>query len=200
MASELFFETYYLQCIAQASYIVGHNGWAFLIDPRRDVDMYLHDLSRHGLRLKGVLLSHLHADFVSGNEELRKKLGVTVFVGARAEAQYPHYPVVDGDTLALSDRYAFRAMTTPGHTPGCVTWILVDRANGDRPMKVRLPLSRCAPLPCLITSTWAGVHGGHPVHRRHRPPGPRRQHRLHCRGHGARDVELPAPQVAPAAG
>ncbi len=59
--SELYFETFYLQCLAQASYIVAHNGWAFLIDPRRDVDLYLQELGKRGLRLKGVLLTHLHA-------------------------------------------------------------------------------------------------------------------------------------------
>ena len=64
---------------------------------------------------------------VSGNEELRKRTGATVFIGANAGALYPHYPVCDGDTFVLSSRYAFVAMTTPGHTPGCITWILSER-------------------------------------------------------------------------
>ncbi len=59
--SDLYFETFYLQCLAQASYIIGHAGWAFIIDPRRDVDLYLHELGKRGLRLKGVILTHLHA-------------------------------------------------------------------------------------------------------------------------------------------
>jgi hydroxyacylglutathione hydrolase len=136
-SSALVFESYYLQCLAQASYVVGHKGWAFLIDPRRDTDMYLKELARHGLRLKGVLLTHMHADFVSGNEELRKKLGVTIFLGANAGAQYPHYPLTDGDTLALSDEYDIMAMETPGHTAGCVTYVLRHKTEGYKPIKVR---------------------------------------------------------------
>jgi glyoxylase-like metal-dependent hydrolase (beta-lactamase superfamily II) len=92
-------------------------------------------LDERRLRLKGVLLTHLHADFVSGHEELRRRLGVTIFVGAGAEMQVPHYPVHDGEQLVLSSRYAMAAMTTPGHTTGCVTWLLVDRRDGNKPLK-----------------------------------------------------------------
>lgn len=91
------------------------------------------------------------ADFVAGNEDLRKKLGVTVFVGADAGAQYPHYPVTDGDELALSTAYSLRAMTTPGHTPGCVTYVLVHKRDGASvPVKVgALYAARCY---CLCTT------------------------------------------------
>ena len=124
------------RCLAQGSYIIGHEGWAFIIDPRRDIGEYLLELDARRLRLKGVLLTHLHADFVSGNEELRKQLGATVFIGANAGALYPHYPVCEGDTLALSTRYALRALETPGHTPGCISWLLIDKSIGDKPLRV----------------------------------------------------------------
>ena len=53
-----------------------------------------------------------------------------MFIGANAGALYPHYPVCDGDTFVLSSKYAFVALETPGHTPGCITWVLSERPAG----------------------------------------------------------------------
>ena len=97
-----------------------------------------------------MLLSHLHADFVSGNEELRKRLGATVFIGAAAGALYPHYPVSEGDTLTLSSRYRMRALETPGHTPGALT------GEALLATKVCRVLS-CTGVSCVAGCGWVGA-------------------------------------------
>ncbi|EGD75703.1 beta-lactamase domain-containing protein [Salpingoeca rosetta] len=121
--------TFYLECLAHGSYMVCHEGNCFIVDPRRDIGIYSKYLQDHNLKLKGVLESHLHADFVSGHMELHKRYGATIFIGEDAGAQFPHYPCGDGEMLLLSSKYAIRAMPTPGHTPGCVTWVVVERAT-----------------------------------------------------------------------
>jgi glyoxylase-like metal-dependent hydrolase (beta-lactamase superfamily II)/rhodanese-related sulfurtransferase len=133
--ADLKVETFYLSCLAQGSYLVSHGGNAFLIDPRRDVDVYLKKIASEGLRLKGILETHVHADFVSGHRELNERTGATIFINEHVQPGYRHYPVTDGDLFVLSDVYAFVPMYTPGHTLGCTTWLLVDRLHGNRPMK-----------------------------------------------------------------
>lgn len=111
-----------------------HEGNAFLVDPRRDIGVYIKHLELHKIKLKGVLETHLHADFVSGHLELHKRFGVTIFIGEKAGAQFPHYPCAEGELMVLSSKYAIKSVPTPGHTPGCVTWLVVERENG-RPHK-----------------------------------------------------------------
>eukprot|EP00045_Choanoeca_perplexa_P015883 m.206593 g.206593 ORF g.206593 m.206593 type:complete len:500 (-) comp17106_c0_seq2:3743-5242(-) len=127
-------DTYYLECLAQASYLVSHEGNAFLIDPRRDIEIYQHALKSRNLKLRGVLETHLHADFVSGHLELHKHYGVPVIISHNAGSKFPHYGAMDGDVFALSTRYGLKALETPGHTFGCVTWVLYDLST-DTPLK-----------------------------------------------------------------
>jgi glyoxylase-like metal-dependent hydrolase (beta-lactamase superfamily II) len=125
---------YYLNCLAQASYLVysEESKLAVIIDPRRDTAVYTQDAASLGLTIKAVLLTHVHADFVSGHEELRRSIGATIFAGALTGLAVPHYPVTDGDTLSLSDRLSVRALCTPGHTPGCVTWVATDGGTATK--------------------------------------------------------------------
>jgi glyoxylase-like metal-dependent hydrolase (beta-lactamase superfamily II)/rhodanese-related sulfurtransferase len=126
VSSEIVVKRYYLNCLAQASYLVAHNGRAFVIDPRRDVDIYLKECQSMGVTLKGVLLTHLHADFVAGHMELAAISNVAIFGGERMGAQFNHYPSGSGDAFRLSDRYTIKPIPTPGHTPGCTTWTVID--------------------------------------------------------------------------
>ena len=101
------------------------------------------------IKLKGVLETHVHADFVSGHVELNHRVGTTVFVSEAAGAKYAHYPVIDGEVLALSEKYAFMALSTPGHTLGCITWLLVDRMRDNLPVMVTILWAPCVNLTCL---------------------------------------------------
>ncbi|HZJ70437.1 MAG TPA: MBL fold metallo-hydrolase, partial [Planctomycetota bacterium] len=87
------FEQIYLPCLAQASYLIGdsESGSCAIVDPRRDVDVYLERAGALGLRIAHVIETHLHADFVSGHVELAQRTGATIHVSHRAGAGFPHH-------------------------------------------------------------------------------------------------------------
>ena len=64
----MIFTQHYLDCLSQASYLIGDEttGRAVVVDPRRDVDVYLTEAAQHGLRIDRVIETHIHADFLSG--------------------------------------------------------------------------------------------------------------------------------------
>ena len=92
-------EQYYLGCLAHASYLVAdeRSGVAAVVDPQRDVEQYLRDAERLGVRIEHVFLTHLHADFIAGHLELRERVGATIHPGARASAEYEFVPAGDGE-------------------------------------------------------------------------------------------------------
>src|SRR5437667_2654414 len=112
----MFFKQYYLSCLAHASYVIGDGGEAAVVDPRRDVDEYLADCEAVGLRIKYILETHLHADFVSGHIELARRTGATICLGHRAGAEFPHRTLRVGDEIRLGE-VVLRFLETPGHTP-----------------------------------------------------------------------------------
>ena len=81
------FAQYYLDCLSQASYLVGDEGTrrAVVVDPRRDVEIYLDDADAHGLRIERVIETHIHADFLSGHLELAAKTGAAISYGWLAD-------------------------------------------------------------------------------------------------------------------
>jgi hydroxyacylglutathione hydrolase len=128
----MYFKQFYLGCLAHASYLIGDEGEAAVIDPQRDVDQYLAEAARENLRIKYVIETHLHADFVSGHRELAARSGAQIVIGAEANAAFPHIGVRDGQALPLGS-VELRALETPGHTPESICWLIVE--NG-RPVKV----------------------------------------------------------------
>jgi glyoxylase-like metal-dependent hydrolase (beta-lactamase superfamily II)/rhodanese-related sulfurtransferase len=126
------FHQFYLGCLAHASYLIGSKGEAAIVDPQRDVDQYIAEAQRRGLRIKYVIETHLHADFVSGHRELADRTGAEIIIGASAGAHFPHREVRDGDSVKLGD-VELRAVETPGHTPESISWLIVD---SGKPVKV----------------------------------------------------------------
>ncbi|HVT44788.1 MAG TPA: MBL fold metallo-hydrolase [Thermoanaerobaculia bacterium] len=129
------FHQFYLGCLAHASYLIGSDGEAAVIDPQRDVDQYIEYAERHGLAIRWVIETHLHADFVSGHRELAERTGAEIAFGARADAQFPHRAVHDGDVLRVGS-IELRALETPGHTPESVSWLIIDSAVSSDVLKV----------------------------------------------------------------
>src|SRR5215510_16490942 len=108
-------EHFYLGCLAHASYLVASEGVAAVIDPQRDVDIYL-DLAREkNLKIEHIIETHLHADFVSGHRELAERTGARIYLGAGSGAEFPHVAVKDGDEIQFGDG-SIRFLQTPGHT------------------------------------------------------------------------------------
>jgi hydroxyacylglutathione hydrolase len=118
---------FYLNCLAHASYLVGDeaSGVAAVVDPQRDVDQYLAFAAEHHLQIEHVLLTHLHADFIAGHLELRDRVGATIYLGAKAEAEYAFTPLADGDRVEFG-RVRLQAIETPGHTPESISIAVYD--------------------------------------------------------------------------
>src|SRR5713101_5525343 len=71
----MYFKQFYLGCLAHASYLIGADGAAAVVDPQRDVEQYLSEAAAQGLQIKYIIETHLHADFVSGHRELAARTG-----------------------------------------------------------------------------------------------------------------------------
>jgi glyoxylase-like metal-dependent hydrolase (beta-lactamase superfamily II)/rhodanese-related sulfurtransferase len=131
----MYFKQFYLACLAHASYLIGSDGKAAVVDPQRDVDQYIQEADAQGLKIKYVIETHLHADFVSGHRELAARTGAEIVFGAKAGATFPHRAVRDGDELSLG-RIKFRVLETPGHTPESICILVIDTEAPDKPPKV----------------------------------------------------------------
>ncbi len=131
----MYFQQFYLTCLSQASYLIASEGAAVVIDPQRDVDVYLDEAARHDLRIGHVVLTHLHADFVSGHNELAARVGARIYIGAKAEAEFWHVPVGDGDELRFGTA-KLTFLETPGHTPESMCVLLTDLARSPEPFAV----------------------------------------------------------------
>lgn len=129
--SVMFFAQYYLDCLSQASYMIGDpsTGRAVVVDPRRDVSEYLADAEAHGLRIDGVINTHFHADFLAGHLELAARTGAWIGYGRLAETEYPIRRLAHGDRIELGD-VVLEIMETPGHTPESIS-VLVREHVGD---------------------------------------------------------------------
>jgi glyoxylase-like metal-dependent hydrolase (beta-lactamase superfamily II) len=111
----MYFEQFYLGCLAHASYLLASEGEAVVVDPQRDVELYLKAAADHGVTIRHIFESHLHADFVSGHRELAARTGATIYMGAQAGATFPHVQVRQG-----VDSRAGNARAHPGeHLHGC---------------------------------------------------------------------------------
>lgn len=131
----MFFKQFYLGCLAHASYLIGSEGVAAVVDPQRDVDRYIIEAAGVGLSIKYVIETHLHADFVSGHGELAARTGAEIVFGAKAEATVPHRAVRDGDELELG-RVRLRFIETPGHTPESISVVIINTDVSPNPQKV----------------------------------------------------------------
>jgi hydroxyacylglutathione hydrolase len=129
------FKQFYLGCLAHASYYIGSATEAAVIDPQRDIEQYLAEAEANGQRIKYVIETHSHADFVSGHIELAKKTGAQIVFGQRANTEFPTLKVKDGDELRVG-KIKLKFLETPGHTPEGITILAENTENPDEPLKM----------------------------------------------------------------
>ncbi len=120
----MYFKQFYLSCLAHASYFIASEGEAVVVDPQRDVNDYITEADATNTKIKYIIETHLHADFVSGHRELAARTGAEIIFGAKANAQFPHRAVTDGEEIKLGN-VTLSFMETPGHTPESIC-VLVD--------------------------------------------------------------------------
>src|SRR5687767_561020 len=112
------FKQYYLGCLSHSSYMIldEQAKTAAVIDPQRDIEQYVRDAAAAGCRIRHVLLTHFHADFLAGHIELRDSEGAAIYLGRRGKTEYPVAYVGDGDRIEFGD-VRLEIIETPGHTP-----------------------------------------------------------------------------------
>lgn len=126
----MYFEHFYLTCLAHASYMIGSNGVAAVVDPQRDVDIYLNAAEEQNLKIRYIFETHLHADFVSGHKELAARTGAKIYIGAQANATFPHVALHDGFEVCVG-QVRVRALETPGHTPEAVCFVITNEEKSS---------------------------------------------------------------------
>ena len=119
------------------SYLIGDEeaGEAVVVDPAYEIEPYLAEAERHGVRIVRVLETHTHADHVSGHGRLALEHGVPVAVHPAAEPEFPFEPLADGAELEIG-RVTLRVVHTPGHRPEHCSFTVTDRSRGPEPWLV----------------------------------------------------------------
>lgn len=137
----MYIERVYDRGLAQASYFVACQATAeaIVIDPRRDIDVYLDLAEREGFSITRVAETHVHADYLSGARELAAATGADLLLsgegGESWRYRFDHTPLMDGDSFSVG-KLAITVLHTPGHTPEHLSFVLSDTAAGDGPRMV----------------------------------------------------------------
>jgi len=131
----MYFEQFYLGCLAHASYLLGSEGEGVVVDPQRDVEIYLEAAEKNGLKIRYIFETHLHADFVSGHRELAARTGAQIYLSRVAGATFPHVAVDDGYTLRVG-KLRIEVLATPGHTPESISLLVTDEEKDEKPWAV----------------------------------------------------------------
>ncbi len=121
----MIFEQHYLDCLSQASYLIGDptSGKAVVVDPRRDTEVYVESAASQGLTIVMVIETHFHADFLSGHLELAEATGAEIAYGSAADAEFEHRKLADGERIPLGE-VTLEIRHTPGHTPESISIVI----------------------------------------------------------------------------
>lgn len=118
-------EQIYTGCLAQGAYYIESEGEAVVIDPLREVEPYIQKAAVNNARIRYVLETHFHADFVSGHLDLSKKTGATIVYGPTAQPSFDFYAAKDGEELKVG-KVSIKVLHTPGHTMESTCYLLKD--------------------------------------------------------------------------
>lgn len=131
----MFIQQFYVKGLAHISYLIAGSDTCAIVDPRRDVQIYIDAAQKRGVKITHILETHLHADFVSGPLDLAEKTGAPIYIPKSGNAKFEHIPVAEGDEFEIEDM-KFTVLETPGHTPEHVSYVLTDTGRGDEPAAV----------------------------------------------------------------
>jgi len=123
---------FFINKIAHSSYILAGSDICAVIDPQRDIDIYIEEARELGVKITHILQTHLHADFVSGHMDLAEKTGAKIYVAKSAKCTFDHVALSEGDTIEIED-IVIKVLETPGHTPEHLCFVVVDTSRGEDP-------------------------------------------------------------------
>ncbi len=118
-------EQIYTGCLAHGAYYIESEGEVAIVDPLREVEPYIKRAASEGARIKYVLETHFHADFVSGHLDLSNKTGAEIVFGPNAHPSFPIHSAKDGEILSLGN-VKIKVLHTPGHTMESTCYLLMD--------------------------------------------------------------------------
>src|SRR5215212_12083716 len=111
----MFIKQLYTSCLSEAAYYIESNGEAAVIDPLRDIDVYLQLAAERNATIKYIFETHFHADFVSGHIDLSNATGATIVYGPNTQTSFKVHVAADGETFKLG-ALTIKVLHTPGHT------------------------------------------------------------------------------------
>ncbi len=126
---------YFVRGIAHSSYLLGGKNTCAIVDPQRDVRVYLEAAEELELTITHILETHLHADFVSGHMDLAKMTGARIYAPRSAECAFDHIAVGEGDTFSI-DQLTLKVLEVPGHTPEHIAFVVTDTTRSSEPVGV----------------------------------------------------------------
>ncbi len=124
---------FFVKKIAHSSYLLAGGKQCAIIDPQRDVELYIQEARAQGVEITHILQTHLHADFVSGHMDLAEKTGAKIYIAKSANCTFDHVPVVEGDVIEI-EHLRLDVLETPGHTPEHLTYVVTDTNRGSEPI------------------------------------------------------------------
>ncbi|WP_419788059.1 MBL fold metallo-hydrolase [Pseudodesulfovibrio sp.] len=106
-----------------------------VVDPKRDVQDYL-DISREeGMKITHVIDTHVHADHISGGQELRSRTGCDIMLYETSPVTYQFTPLKEGQKLIVGNA-GLEVLHTPGHTPDALSLLVTDFTRGQEPWMI----------------------------------------------------------------
>ncbi len=128
-------QQFFTKGLAHSSYLMGGSKTCAIIDPRRDVQIYLDAARSLDMKVTHILETHLHADFISGHLDLAEITGAKIYAPRSAECNFDHVPVAEGDSFEIEDM-SLSLLETPGHTPEHISYVVTDKSRGSDPVSV----------------------------------------------------------------
>lgn len=126
----MFIKQLYTSCISEAAYYIESKGEAAIIDPLRDIDVYLALAAERNASIKYIFETHLHADFVSGHVDLSKATGAPIIYGPGTKTTFPIYVAKDEEVFSLGS-LQLKVLHTPGHTLESCCYLLINDKGKD---------------------------------------------------------------------
>ncbi|NLW51701.1 MAG: MBL fold metallo-hydrolase [Candidatus Brocadiaceae bacterium] len=128
-------QQFFINGIAHSSYLLGGSDTCAIVDPSRDVDVYIEAAKALGMEITHILETHLHADFISGHMDLAEQTGARIYAPKSGQCRFDHVALEEGDEFEIED-LKLSVLDTGGHTPEHISYVVRDRARGEEPVGV----------------------------------------------------------------
>jgi len=131
----MFVQQFFVKGLAHSSYLLGGTDFCAIIDPQRDVDIYIDAARAQAMKITHILETHLHADFISGHMDLAEKTGATICAPTAGNCRFEHAGMAEGDSFRI-DNVRISVLDVAGHTPEHIAFVVTDLERGEEPAAI----------------------------------------------------------------